>query len=148
MKHNSKIQLLDVNVLVALAIRDHPRHAEAMQWFHSMRKHGFSTCAITQCGLVRLASNREIYKVRVSHESAILALRSLTSLQEHTFWRMDLNYEDAIAPIRSRITGYKQTTDVYLLGLAIHHGGVLATMDGGILELARPDLLDSIELIA
>jgi toxin-antitoxin system PIN domain toxin len=147
LKRKTSVHLLDVNVLLALTIRDHPRHGEAMHWFHLNRKQGFSTCAITQCGLVRLASNRGVYEVRFSHESALGALQSLTNLPEHTFWPSDFEYESAVNRFRSRITSYKQTTDAYLLGLAIHHGGVLATMDKGILELSRPDLLESVEFI-
>jgi toxin-antitoxin system PIN domain toxin len=143
-----KVMLLDVNVLLALAIHDHLQHSKAMRWFHSKRSEGFSTCSITQSGLVRLFSNPSLYSVRVSRDDALQALQRLTGLPGHAFWPMDVDYETAVTPLRNRITGHKQTTDAYLLGLAIHHGGKLATLDGGIMELARPDFVKSVELIA
>ena len=36
------------------------------------------------------------------------------------------------------MNGYQQVTDAYLLGLAIHRGGSLATLDERIAALADP----------
>jgi toxin-antitoxin system PIN domain toxin len=148
LSRKADVLLLDVNVLVALAIHDHPKHAKAMLWFRSKRSSGFSTCAITQSGLIRISSNPGVYKVRFFHEGALAALRSLTGLPEHEFWPMDLDYEAAVAPLRHRISGYKQTTDAYLLGLAIHRRAKFATMDSGVKDIAGPKYAEVVELIA
>ena len=140
--------LLDVNILLAFAIIGHDHHTKVYRWFKGSGSKAFSTCAMTQSGFIRLISNPSIYKVRVSHESAIASLGNLTSRGEHRFWPMDVDYETAVAPIRKRISNHQQTTDAYLLGLAIHHKGRLATMDRGILHLAGPEFADSVELIA
>jgi toxin-antitoxin system PIN domain toxin len=139
---------LDVNVLLALAIHDHVHHERVLRWFRRPRHEGFSTCSITQSGLVRLFSNPLIYSARVSHEDALKALQRLISLPGHTFWPMDVDYLTAITPLRARISGHKQTTDAYLLGLAIHRQGKIATMDLGIVELAGHEFANSVELIA
>jgi toxin-antitoxin system PIN domain toxin len=148
LNRKADVLLLDVNVLVALAIHDHPKHAKARVWFRSKRSNGFSTCAITQSGLIRISSNPGIYKVRFFHEGALAALRSLTELPEHEFWPMEVNYETAVSPLRHRITGYKQTTDAYLLGLAIHRRAKFATMDSGVKDIAGPEFADVVELVA
>jgi predicted nucleic acid-binding protein len=43
--------------------------------------------------------------------------------------------------------GYRQITDAYLLGLAIHNKGKLATLDRGIRHLAGREFAASVELI-
>ena len=143
-----EVYLMDVNVLLALAIHDHVEHRKISRWFQSPRSNGFSTCSVTQSGLVRLFLNPSLYSVRVSHEDALKALKRLTALPGHTFWPMDVDYETAVAPVRHRITGYRQTTDAYLLGLAIHRGGRLATMDRAITDMAGPEFAGFVELIA
>ena len=43
--------------------------------------------------------------------------------------------------------GPKQVTDAFLLGLAIHHGGKLATLDKGIAQIAGPEFEHLVEMI-
>jgi predicted nucleic acid-binding protein len=43
--------------------------------------------------------------------------------------------------------GPKQITDAYLLGIAKHHGGRLATLDKAIKSLAGPEFSGLVELI-
>lgn len=42
------------------------------------------------------------------------------------FWPDDLSYADA--DMRD-VVGHRQVTDAYLVALAAHHGGLLATLD-------------------
>jgi predicted nucleic acid-binding protein len=44
--------------------------------------------------------------------------------------------------------GHRQIRDAYLLGLAKHHGGKLATLDKAIVSLAGPEFAGLVELIA
>lgn len=142
------ITLLDVNVLLAFALIGHADHGKVYRWFRSSIRDGFSTCAVTQSGFVRLLSNPAIYQGRVSPIDALDALRDLIARPEHRFWPMDLDYLNATASLHPRISGYRQTTDAYLLGLAIHHKGKLATLDRAILHLAGPEFAHHVELIA
>lgn len=50
----------------------------------------------------------------------------LRGLPGYEFWPDDISYSDA--PL-DRIRGQKQVTDAYLVALATHHGGRLATFD-------------------
>jgi predicted nucleic acid-binding protein len=43
--------------------------------------------------------------------------------------------------------GHRQITDAYLLGLAIHNKGKLATLDRGIRHLAGREFAANVELI-
>jgi hypothetical protein len=47
----------------------------------------------------------------------------------HRFWADDLPLEDAFRHFSGRILGHNQVTDGYLLGLAAHKKGKLATLD-------------------
>jgi hypothetical protein len=42
----------------------------------------------------------------------------------HRFWKMDIGLSDAVSPFADRFAGHQQTTDAYLLGLAIHKSGI------------------------
>jgi predicted nucleic acid-binding protein len=48
---------------------------------------------------------------------------------DHTFWPDDISLLDSRRFDFDRIVGPKQLTDVYLLALAVKHGGRLATFD-------------------
>jgi hypothetical protein len=66
----------------------------------------------------------------------------------HAFWPTPISYFEATAPFKRRMHGPKQITDGYLLGIAKHHGGKLATMDKAVKSLAGPEHRDLVELIA
>ena len=55
-----------------------------------------------------------------------------TSHPSHAFWPADITLLDQGVADRTRIHGPRQVTDVYLLALAVKHGGCLATLDGTI----------------
>ena len=51
---------------------------------------------------------------------------------EHVFWEDSVSVRDEKRFRIKHIQGYRQLTDVYLLGLAVEHDGWLATFDRGI----------------
>jgi predicted nucleic acid-binding protein len=53
----------------------------------------------------------------------------------HRFWADEISFVQAAAPFAKRLEGHQQVTDAYLLGLAMHKKGKLATMDRGVLAL-------------
>jgi toxin-antitoxin system PIN domain toxin len=127
--------LLDVNVLVALFWPLHRLHPIAMRWFARNARRGWATCPFTQAGLVRLVSNAAVSGLVVSPQDAVGLLAENLTHPHHRFWPDDISFQEAIAPFTDRLVGYRQVTDAYLLGLAIHHGGRLATLDRGALSL-------------
>lgn len=54
-------------------------------------------------------------------------LRQVCGSPGHHFWADDLSILDILTP--NAIITHAQITDVYLLGLAIHNMGKLATLD-------------------
>jgi predicted nucleic acid-binding protein len=50
---------------------------------------------------------------------------------EHQFWRDSNNLREALERMPAALTGHRQITDAYLVALAIHHKGKLATLDRG-----------------
>jgi uncharacterized protein len=126
------IALLDANVLIALFDPSHPQHELAHQWFGRNRKRGWATCSITINGFVRIVSNPAYRSVEATAADAILRLRTLCSSQNHHFWRDDLSLLDGAIFRPEAIVSHRQITDIYLLALAIRHGGRIATFDRSI----------------
>lgn len=123
--------LLDVNVLVALFDGNHALHAPAMQWFDEHGEEGWASCPITQNGCVRVMSQPG-YPERVPVLGVVERLRQATAHRAHEFWPDDTSLLDEAAIDATRIHGPNQLTDVYLLALAVSHGGRLVTLDQAI----------------
>lgn len=127
--------LLDVNVLVALFWPAHQWHIVTQRWFARKAGLGWATCPFTQAGFVRLITNAAMSGGGLSPQDGLRILEDRLRHPHHRFWRDDISFLAAIAPFRGRLTGHRQVTDAYLLGLAIHHRGKLATLDRGVLSL-------------
>jgi len=52
----------------------------------------------------------------------------MRSSSEHVFWADDVTITDVVVP--EAVITHAHVTDVYLLALAVHKGGKLATLDG------------------
>jgi toxin-antitoxin system PIN domain toxin len=130
-----KASLLDVSVLVALFWSSHASHHKAQEWFERHDRASWATCPVTESAFVRIVSNPSFSKSSTTVQEATELLAENLDHPEHQYWPADVDYFTAIKPIADRIVGHQQVSDAYLLGLAIHHGGSLVTMDRGILEL-------------
>ncbi len=135
--------LLDSNVLIALAWPPHVHHNLAQGWFARRRSSGFRTCPLTQLAFVRISSNPTLTPRAVSPGQALSLLDRITGLPEHGFWPNDLALKEALQA-HQPILGHRQFSDAYLLALAATHGGLLATLDRGVLSLpgATPALVE------
>jgi toxin-antitoxin system PIN domain toxin len=136
--------LLDVNVLLALAWSSHSAHARVGRWFARHSHMGWATCPFTQAGFVRLLANPVFSRDAVSPQVAIELLEANLKLPGHEFWPASIAVPEAVKFIERRITGHRQVTDAYLLGLAIHRGGRLATLDEGIGALGPKGVVEII----
>jgi hypothetical protein len=127
----ARIALLDVNVLVALFDPDHPHHEPAHDWLAANRASGWATCPVTENGVVRILSNAAYSGTPLSTTAARDRLEAFCASGQHEFYGDDVSVRHAG---RFRLGGvtHRQLTDVYLLGLARHHGGRLATFDRSI----------------
>ena len=130
--------LLDVNVLIALLWPPHEAHARAQRWFARNADQGWATCALTQAGFVRIVSNPAFSRRVVSPRDALAVLQGSLQHRAHRFWAEDIGITEAVAQFGRRLTGHQQVTDAYLLGLAIHKKGRVATLDSS-LAFLLPD---------
>ncbi|HET7209812.1 MAG TPA: TA system VapC family ribonuclease toxin [Terriglobales bacterium] len=121
--------LLDVNVLIALFWPAHESHARVQQWFRHHSHEGWATCPLTQLGFVRIVSNVAFSPDAVRAEDATQLLEENLKRSDHHFWPDDLSFVDALRPVRSLPRGHRQVTDAYLVALALHRKGKLATLD-------------------
>lgn len=141
--------LLDTNVLIALLWPSHERHVDVVNWFARHRARGWATCPITEAGFVRIVANPAFSRDAVSPREAASVLAANTASPEHRFWPDEADFSTATAFAGGRLIGHNQVTDAYLLGLALHRGGILATLDDGIASLvtARSAERKALELI-
>lgn len=141
------VHLLDANVLIALAWPQHVHHSKAHEWFEKVGGKSWATCPLTQVAFVRISSNPKIIPDAVSPREALAVLAKIIERGSHNFW------SDAIAPVDAgtfaslALVGHRQVTDAYLLALAQHHKGRLATFDKGVSELLSKDRAKHVTVI-
>ena len=123
--------LLDVNVLISLLDADHTLHERATTWFAANAKSGWASCPITQNGCMRIMSHPS-YPNAVPVSAIMDRLAEASADQSHEFWADDVSLLDPKISIPTRIHGPRQITDLYLLALAVRHGGTFATFDGSV----------------
>jgi predicted nucleic acid-binding protein len=64
--------------------------------------------------------------------TALSGLATQVAQSDHEFWPDDISITDATLFDHAFILGPNQITDIYLLGLAVRHGGRLLTFDRGV----------------
>lgn len=124
--------LLDVNVWVALFDDAHvfSEQANALIETRGVR---IASCPLIENGVIRVMNSpsygrRGAVGLRVVRQR----LKEACSTLDHEFWPDDLSLRDDGRVDFDRVHGPSQLTDVYLLALAVAHGGSLATFDRGI----------------
>ena len=120
--------LLDVSVLLAIIDAEHKFHHKCREWWSDNNGFGWASCPLTQNGFVRVIS-QSAYERPVPLMEAMRTLRVSTASPLHEFWPDDLTILDHALIDHTRMLGHKQITDVYLLALAVKHGGRLVTLD-------------------
>lgn len=129
--------LLDVNVLIALLDVDHSSHRRASAWLMAHSENGWASCPITQNGCIRIMAHPG-YPGAFPVNMLAQRLREATESRLHEFWPDGVSILDETTIDASRIHGPRQITDVYLLALAVRHGGRFVTFDRGIATAAAP----------
>lgn len=142
-----KTALPDLNVLTALLWPAHEHHEAAHRWFHARAGSGWATCSLTQLGFVRIVSNPTFSRDALSPTAAITLLGDNLKHPAHEFWLEDREVPDAVKGLQSRLQGHQQVSDAYLLALATHRKGVLATFDRGLRTLAGESFAAAVEII-
>lgn len=124
--------LLDVDVWVALFDDGHQFSARANA-FIATRGVKIATCPLVENGVIRVMSlpsysrhgGLSIQRVREQLRRACAAL-------DHEFWPDDISLRDDQHVDFNRVQSHNQITDLYLLALAVHRGGWLASFDQGV----------------
>ena len=123
--------LLDVNVLVALFDPQHVAHLAAQEWLDANLAHGWASCPLTENGCLRVLTHTRYTSPKRPAE-VLAKLKAAKQNGRHAFWPDDLSITDARFFDPNRWQGHQQVTDLYLLALAVAHGGRLVTFDRGI----------------
>src|SRR5262249_5228963 len=91
--------------------------------------------AVTENGVIRVMSNPGYSQtLRLTPSDLISRLKLFAGQTDHQFWPDDVTLKDGALFVAERMHSSRQLklTDIYLLGLAVAHGGRLATFDQGI----------------
>ncbi len=128
--------LLDGNVLLAICNPNSPEYQRVHAWF-AANVSRFATCPITQGTLLRNFT-------RVMNDSRLaqawVVLDTFLDHPMHEFWPDSIDYRSVP---HAGLLGGGQVTDAYLAALARHHGGRVATFDGGFAR-QHPDVVTRI----
>jgi len=124
--------LLDVNVWVALFDDAHQFSGRANAFIESRRVQ-IATCPLVENGIIRVLSlpgygRRGGLPIQLVRER----LREACAALDHEFWPDDISLRDDERVDFSRVQGHNQITDLYLLALAVAHGGRLVSFDQAI----------------
>lgn len=123
--------LFDVNLLIALFDPEHIHHDPSQRWWEANRAVGWASCPLSQNGFVRIVSQATYLKPSPARD-LVERLAEAVVDTDHEFWPDDVSLTDESLFVRDRLLGPKRLTDIYLLALAVRHGGRLATFDRNI----------------
>jgi len=120
--------LLDINVLIALLDAAHVHHKLATAWLGNHIRQGWASCPLTQIGCVRIMSQPAYPNTQPAAQVAE-RLRAAAADRHHEFWSADVDLIGGKTIDWSLVLTSRHVTDLYLLGLAIAHGGHFVTFD-------------------
>lgn len=121
--------LWGVNVWVALLDDAHQHNREA---FALVQRPGLqiATCPLVENGVLRVLNIPRYSTLGPLGFDAVRAKMQLVCNDvDHQFWPDDVSLRNSPDIDWSRVYGHNQITDLYLLALAVAHGGALATFD-------------------
>jgi predicted nucleic acid-binding protein len=119
----SAVHLLDGSVLIAGGAAEHPHHRRVVRWLAQRER--VALCPVTEGALVRFVIREGGSVAGVQEAVSTLRRRGAE------FWPDDLSYAEA--DLRA-VRGHRQVTDAYLVALSAARGGVLATLDEGLVR--------------
>jgi len=139
------VNLLDVNVLLALAWPPHVHHAAARSWFEKASAEGWATTPLTELGFVRLSSNPSLFEDPASPSEAAAQLLRLKQRGAHAFWPDDIEVVSGVDGW-GHVLSHRHVTDARLVMLADRHNGRVATFDRRLQARAEQQVLRIPEL--
>src|SRR5579864_1455849 len=125
--------LVDVNVWLALLVRQHERHRLARKWFDTLTAGEAGLCRLVQLGLMRLLVNRTIMGDHAIPAAEAWALIETLLDDERVDFVPEPPELGSIFPtlLRYAIPTGKLIADAYLAAFAIGSSRRLVTLDRG-----------------
>jgi toxin-antitoxin system PIN domain toxin len=121
--------LLDVNVWIAL-LDDAHQFSDAANAFVDDPSTRIATCPLVENGVIRVMAMPSYSRGGGVPMATVRArLQQACRVLDHAFWPDDVSLRDDTLVDFSRVQGHQQVTDLYLLALAVRHGGRLVTFD-------------------
>lgn len=121
--------LLSVDLVLALLDPAHALHETAHQWFEGDGCIAFATCPLIENSVIRIGSHPSYPNSPGTSNIIAGVLDGLCRLPGHRFWPDSVSLRDRERFQIHRAMAWNQTSDIYLLGLAVTQGGRLATFD-------------------
>lgn len=134
------MNLLDVNVLLALLWSSHPDFEVADKWFHANAKTGWATCALTQAGFIRISAQKSFRHSDRPIADIADGLDKATAGSSHRFLKIDFPFKTVRETCTGGVVGHRQITDAYLLTLAIKNKAKFISLDAGVRQLLATEL--------
>jgi toxin-antitoxin system PIN domain toxin len=133
------IDLLDVNVWVALSSEDHPHHERALIYWNHEAGERIALCRISALGFLRLTTNSAVMGGRPhTSEDAWRAYLRLRATPEVLFADEPTGCDAALATlVSSAPISSKHWTDAYLAAFAIAGEMRFVTFDAGFARFPR-----------
>jgi uncharacterized protein len=124
--------LPDVNVWIALLDEAHVFHAQALQFFERSKLR-IATTPLVENGVIRVLNLPGYSRLGpAGFDNVSRKLAEVCAAVDHEFWPGRVSLCSPGTVVWPRVMGHNQITDVYLLALAVAHGGCLATLDHGV----------------
>lgn len=139
--------LLDVNVLIALIDPAHVQHDQVHEWFGQVGHKAFATCPITENGLLRIVGHPSYPNSPGPPSTVAAALTAMRGLPGHVFWPDSISLVESPLVDADLLSSHSRVTDSYLLALARHNKGKLATMDQTLATAVAADGKSTLTLI-
>lgn len=140
--------LFDLNLLIALIDPLHVHHPQAMTWFEREGRLTWATCPTVQNGVVRIVGSAAYSSLPYAPPEVAGILQQWCALPEHHFWPDEISILDEAIVESAKIASARRVTDSYLLALAVHRGGKLATFDRRLSPVGVKGGADALHLIA
>ena len=143
------VALLDVNILLALFHEGHVHHDVAHDWFVDHGESGWASCPMTENGLLRILGSPARIKEHLPLHDVRDLLKTFCEHSAHQFWPDDISIRETDRFNIEAMLGHQQVTEVFLLGLAVKHGGRFVTLDQRVpIAAVRGATRASLEVIA
>ncbi len=126
------MNVLDVNVLVALYRPDHVHHLPAIEWWRASSAAGepFTVADLVWVGFARVATNRRVFEEAATFEAAWQFVEAMSGLPTHRRAGADAGVLEQLARLGREIGASGPiVTDTYIAAVAAAYGGTVVTFD-------------------